>query len=147
RTGALSRPGTLARLRAHHRLCEARRLRRALRAEIATFAPRQRMLIVESRPRQFEELLNRSHFAFTHNLSGHALFELPRLAALCEKVPAKRATIYRSDAGSPRGRPKVFTDEWKRADLIASLAGGTTRVSLGNVEACDDEYMRLHRQI
>ncbi len=105
------------------------------------------MLIVESHPREFEEKLNRSHFAFTHNLSGHGLFELPRLAALCEKVPARQTRVYQSDAGSPMGRPKVFAGEWKPGNLIASLAGGTTRVSLANVEACDDEYMVLHRQI
>lgn len=105
------------------------------------------MLIVESHPRQFEEKLNRSHFAFTHSLSGHALFELPRLVALCEKVPARQTRVYQSDAGSPMGRPKVFSGEWKPGNLIASLAGGTTRVSLANVEACDDEYRDLHRQI
>lgn len=105
------------------------------------------MLIVETRARQFEDQLNRSHFAFTHNLSGHPLFELPRLAVLCGKVPARQTRVYESDAGSPMGRPKVFAGEWKPADLIASLAGGTTRVSLANVEACDDEYRDLHRQI
>ena len=62
------------------------------------------MLIEESRPRQFSEELNRSHFGFAHRLAGHALFEIPRLIALCEKLPTPQVAIYQTDAGSPGER-------------------------------------------
>src|SRR5262245_22361046 len=35
---------------------------------------------------EFKELLNRASFQFTHNLQGHELFELPRLAKLSRLV-------------------------------------------------------------
>jgi hypothetical protein len=104
-------------------------------------------MIVESRPRQFSEELSRSHFAFAHLLAGHALFEIPRLIALCEKVPSAQVAVYQTDSASPGDRPKVFTGEWNPAALIASLPKGKTRLRLSGVQTCDEEYRLLHQQI
>ena len=105
------------------------------------------MLIVESRPRQFADKLNRSHFAFTHRFAGHALFEIPRLIALGEKVPSAQVAVYQTDSASPGDRPREFIGEWNPGVLIASLAAGRTRLRLSGVQTCDEEYGRLHRQI
>src|SRR4029077_11709458 len=101
------------------------------------------MLIVESRPHQFRDELNRSHFLFAHRLAAHALFEVPRLLTLCESVNPKQVAIYQAGADSPRTRPREFTGEWNPAALIAALREGTTRLRLSGVQAYDEEYRLL----
>lgn len=105
------------------------------------------MLIVESRPRQFRDELNRSHFVFTHGLAGHALFELPRLIKLCERIQPKQVAIFQASAGSPRARPVQFTGEWQAEVLLASLQEGTTRLRLSRVQDYDEEYRSIHERI
>jgi hypothetical protein len=105
------------------------------------------MLIVESRPHQFRDELNRSHFEFAHRLSGHALFEIPRLVKLCERMKPQKVGVYEASAGSPRTRPREFTGEWNPEALIAALPEGTMRLRLSGVQAHDKDYRLLHEQI
>jgi hypothetical protein len=106
-----------------------------------------RKTIVESRPHQFKEELNRSHFAFAHRLAGHPLFEVPRLIKLCERVKTKGAAVFQASAGSPRARPTEFKGEWDPEVLIGALPSEKTRLRLSGVQEHDDEYRSLHQQI
>ena len=47
----------------------------------------------------FREKFNRRHFVFSHHLSGHPLFQLPRLIELARNTAATRADDLYYDAG------------------------------------------------
>ena len=53
---------------------------------------------LDADPVEFREKFNRKHFAFSHRLAAHPLFDLQRLCRLSETLPA--SDIYNADGGS-----------------------------------------------
>jgi hypothetical protein len=55
--------------------------------------------MLDLRPETFNECFNKRHFVLRHELTGHPLFELPRLIELARDTAANRADDLYYDAG------------------------------------------------
>lgn len=109
--------------------------------------------IIEADASKFSENFNRSSFMFSHNLAGHPLFEVPRLAELSNTLLSKGGTekVIRLGGKVPvhaKWGDMVQKEQVQKqvAEVIASIEESDSYISLKSVQL-DPEYYALLNQI
>ncbi len=106
---------------------------------------RDRVLIVD--PLEFERKFNRRPFLFRHGFAGSKLFELPRLAAVAERM-LSRGDLHKFVARSAKtaladAKFKHMPLQAQMAETIRQLGESRIWLKLTSVDTVDPEYQEL----
>jgi putative methyltransferase (TIGR04325 family) len=103
--------------------------------------------IIEGDAVEFCEKFNRAPFTFTHNLKGHPLFELPRLAKLANTLAEKGRVMYKTGSFPIHKKWSERADkEEQMAEAIANIQTSDSWLLLQDTQL-DPEYRELMEQI
>jgi hypothetical protein len=108
--------------------------------------------IFEQSDRNFRELFDKESFQFRHNLSGHSLFELPRLVTLAETLLREEGpscvSFYRSKVLGNLDWSQINPKDQRQklTEAIAGLQTSDSRLLLYRVQI-DPEYRLLMNQV
>ncbi|MBV8885322.1 MAG: cupin-like domain-containing protein [Chroococcidiopsidaceae cyanobacterium CP_BM_RX_35] len=99
----------------------------------------------------FQEKFNHSSFQFSHNLAGHPLFELPRIAELAEKILAQgnldNFSCFYNDGIFARSKLGAMQPKERVAKAILRIQESDSWMKLSSIQEVDSEYKALHDQI
>jgi len=98
--------------------------------------------LLEIDPRAFRESFNRQAFVVRHNLSGHPLFELPRLIELSKRLPEDHVAYSAGDVSVAEGLYKGPRNGLSIEETIRRIEDCRSWMVLKFVQA-DPEYREL----
>jgi hypothetical protein len=104
-----------------------------------------------ARPQEFREKFNAKPFLFHHDLAHSALFDLPRLAAVAERMLARgdlKKFVARSGKSAlADAKFKAMPLQEQLVETIRQLAGANAWLKLSSAHTADPEYDELLQQV
>jgi hypothetical protein len=106
--------------------------------------------LLEADTEQFRHNVNRTSFMFRHNMSGHPLFELPRLATLAERMLAngdmKQFVALGGKANTAASKFTAMPPKERLAATVRELAGAGAWMKISSADVADPEYAAVLQQ-
>jgi len=100
---------------------------------------------------EFRRSFNAAHFQFRHNLAGHPLFSIARLAELAERMTAVGAGHHVVAFSVTKKTPARKFDQLARhegaRETLSRIETGTSWLKLSFVQEYDPQYRGIHDQI
>ena len=114
-------------------------------------SPTMPSVIDGSAAAEFRRSFNAAHFEFRHNLAGHPLFSIARLAELAERMTAVGAGHHVVAFSVTRKTPARKFDQLARhegaRETLSRIETGTSWLKLSFVQEYDPQYRGIHDQI
>ena len=106
--------------------------------------------LLEADPGQFRSNFNVRSFMFRHNMCGHPLFQLPRLAVLAEKMlqrgDMKQFVALGGKANTAGTKFTAMPQEQRLADTVRQLASSSAWLKISSADVADPEYAAFLQQ-
>jgi hypothetical protein len=106
--------------------------------------------LLEADPAQFRRDVNSKSFMFRHHLSGHPLFELPRLAQLAQRMlergDLKKFVALGGKANTAATKFTAMPSEERLAETVRQLATTSTWLKISSADVADPEYDAILKQ-
>lgn len=106
--------------------------------------------LLDAAPEQFRGKFNIESFMFRHNMAGHPLFELPRLATLAECMLQRGDTRkFVALGGKTNTAATKFTampPQERLAATVRELAGANAWLKISSADVADAEYSAVLQQ-
>lgn len=106
--------------------------------------------LLEADPQQFRSHFNVRSFMFRHNMCGHPLFQLPRLAALAEQMlqrgDMKQFVALGGKENTAGTKFTAMPQEQRLADTVRQLASSSAWLKISSADVADPEYAAFLHQ-
>ncbi len=106
--------------------------------------------LLDADPGQFSSNFNARSFMFRHNMCGHPLFALPRLAELAERMlergDMKQFVALGGKENTVATKFTAMPQEQRLADTVRELANSSAWLKISSADAADPAYASFLQQ-